>query len=391
MNIDDFASDFLGSSKSKMSSLEPPKLKGFADITGRFSNAEPIVVTSIWQTLLESPDLSKKLYPDAVKKISGTPSLKMNLEKYLLCLGDGKYCLLIFDPSFTSNEPIYMDASENNSERSMKTGIGMWQSKMNASIVSKNRFGIGDGFEANSSPYSMAASIGDNLYSQEVVNVFKPKAIYESMVNSEWPVIIAKPPKRIYNCLRPEKPHRVSVDLNENFNSLAGIYTRNANGEFGVTVCLHSFPDSYAELGKTKVRINELTGTVVSMHRVSDSCFVKLDVSEAMVKDLINSSGPLSGTTPRDYEKCSFVNKYGAKIDTTVIGWSPDIMYYDPYNQVKVLTKADTNPGDSGGALIDSDGNVLGFSFYRTELNATKEFSAWIWAASVFKAHNLIF
>ena len=177
----------------------------------------------------------------------------------------------------------------------------------------------------------------------------------------------------------------------EPFKSLAGIYTKNNNGIFGVTICLHSFPNSYVEVGKTKVTINGIKGTVISVHNISDSCFVQLDATPEQMSDLLNANGPLQGTTPREFEICYFISKDGNKTNTNVIGWSPDILYFDPYNQVKVLTNPITNPGDSGSALIDSAGNVLGFSFFRTGINAVKEFSAWIWAASVFKAHNLIY
>ena len=60
-----------------------------------------------------------------------------------------------------------------------------------------------------------------------------------------------------------------------------------------------------------------------------------------------------------------------------------------PNSQLKVLTRADTNPGDSGAALLDSQDQVLGFAFYRTGLGAPIEFSAWIWAETVFNAHGL--
>ena len=46
---------------------------------------------------------------------------------------------------------------------------------------------------------------------------------------------------------------------------------------------------------------------------------------------------------------------------------------------------------DSGAALTDEDGNIIAFSFYRTSINQKTEFSAWIWADSVFKAHSLLF
>jgi S1-C subfamily serine protease len=76
---------------------------------------------------------------------------------------------------------------------------------------------------------------------------------------------------------------------------------------------------------------------------------------------------------------------------TIITGWSPDIPFVLPYSQLKVLTAPETNPGDSGAALIDRDGKVTGFSFFRTAINQQPEYSSWIWADSVYKAHNLLY
>ncbi|MCX6238201.1 MAG: hypothetical protein NTY07_11710 [Bacteroidia bacterium] len=265
---------------------------------------------------------------------------------------------------------------------------------MNKTVANLSNFGyLGRGLSTISDiPNSDRKTVFNmGVYEEEVLNTFEPQVLQYGIENSDWPMIICKPPKKIFTCYCPTTPHKVFLKEGEGFKSLAGIYTRNKQDIFGVTICLHSFPDSYAEAGKTKVNINGITGLVISVHNISDSCFVQLDATESQIADLLNANGPLQGTTPREFEKCSFINKEGDKAETNVIGWSPDIMYFDPYNQVKVLTNPITNPGDSGSALIDSSENVLGFSFYRTEINAVKEFSAWIWAASVFKAHNLNF
>jgi hypothetical protein len=393
MKLDVFANNLLGGSGQSGNLLDSPRFDKLNNALGGFKNANPMLITTMWQTLLESPDLSNKLYPEAVSNISGYPFLN-HIEKFLLCLGNNKYCLLVFDPSITSDEPIHIDASKNNTENSINSGYGIWHSKMKNSIENMKAFGFSEGGSSSISAFEdfrESTDLNADFFEEQVLDAFEPQVLQYGIENSEWPMIICKPPKRVFTCYFPTTPHKVYLKDGEAFKSLAGVYTKNCHGIFGVTICLHCFPNSYVEAGTTKVKINGIAGTVISVHNISDSCFVQLDATEAQISDLLNAKGPLQGTTPREFEKCYFINKEGTKTDTNVIGWSPDIMYFDPYNQVKVLTNPITNPGDSGSALIDSGGNVLGFSFYRTEINAVKEFSAWIWAASVFKAHNLNF
>ena len=392
MKLDDFANSFLGSSQQSGKLWDSPEFDNLNNALGGFETANPTLVTTTYQMLLESPDLSNKLYPRAVKNISSYPSFDTHLEKYLLCLGNNKYCLLVFDPTFTSDEPVYFDASKNNTKKSINSGYAIWHSKMKNSVI--NRKNVGFSMEGNSSIYDFknlgeSTGVSTEIFGERVFNAFEPQVLQYGIENSDWPMIICKPPKKVLSCYCPTAPHKVFLKEGEAFKSLAGVYTKNSQGIFGVTICLHCFPNSYVEVGKTKVIINGIAGIVISVHNISDSCFVQLDATESQIADLITTKGPLQGTTPREFENCYFMNKLGDKTETNVIGWSPDILYFDPYNQVKVLTNPITNPGDSGSALIDSADNVLGFSFYRTEINAVKEFSAWIWAASVFKAHNL--
>lgn len=394
MKLDDFVNNFLGQPGQSGNLWDSPKFDNLNNALGGFDNANPMLITTTWQTLLESPDLSNKLYPKALQNISSYPSLNHHLEKYLLCLGNNSYCLLIFDPTLTTEEPIHIDASKKNTKKSIISGYSIWRSKMNSSIINRNNVGyttrgmseISDAKTPQGSPF-----FNEGIYNEDVLNTIEPQVLQYGITNNDWPIIICRPPKKVLTCFCPNIPHKVILKDGDTFKSLAGVYTKNVAGIFGVTVCLHCFPNSYVEVGKTKVIINGITGTVISVHNISDSCFVQLDATESQINNLLNANGPLQGTTPREFEKCYFINKEGNRTDTNVIGWSPDILYFDPYNQVKVLTNPITNPGDSGSALIDLTDNVLGFSFYRTEINAVKEFSAWIWAASVFKAHNLNF
>jgi hypothetical protein len=101
------------------------------------------------------------------------------------------------------------------------------------------------------------------------------------------------------------------------------------------------------------------------------------------------AKGPLSGMSPRVMEVVEFDGIRSGKTTTTVTGWDPTILTVESYIQNKIVTEPVTMPGDSGAALIDGDGHVLGFAFYTTGMNARPQHSAWIWAESVYRAHGL--
>jgi hypothetical protein len=395
------------------------KFDNLNNVFGSKHKARAMMMTSSWQMILESPDLKRKIYPKNSKNFKSS-SLKdpymEKLEKYLLCLGDNKYCLMVFDPNFASDEPKYFDASKSNSKKSILCGYDIWKSKMKSSYGVKqkvdlihnqkfllpksksSKFQVRKVYLGKRQKLVTTKSKLDNDLSDDIkkikidlnlLNNFEPKVAYDGISNAEWPMIICKPPRKIFTSEYPTSPHKVVVNNEADFRSLAGVYTTNKDGVFGVTICYHCLKDIKIELGKTQIVVNGIEGTIISVNDVSDSCFVRLDIDESHLDGIKNVNGPLIGMTPREFEPCYFINKEGEKIDTFVIGWSPDLLYTDPYNQVKVLTKQVTNTGDSGSALLDTNGNVLGFSFYRTGINSIQEFSAWIWGAAVFQSHNL--
>jgi hypothetical protein len=394
MKINDFISGIIGNKSSYNAIWGDQKLDKVNAILDGRDNASPLLATTTWQTLVASPDLSEKILPEMLKGATSSALNSDEVERYVLCLGNNQFCLLVFDPHLTTDEPIHIDASQYNSKASIQSGFENWQAKIAEAVKSEDRHVL----------RSPIPRLGRNLHG--VKRFYSPprsgqvqkamlKAVDYPLISSgiqqaEWPIVICKPPKRVMNCFHPDSAHQVAWQEGDT-SSLAGVYAYNKAGEFGATVCLHSFSGNGAASVGARVTINGLPGRISSTHNISDSCFVALDANEQQIQDLLDAKGPLQGTTPREFEACTFVNRQGEQTLTHVIGWSEDILYTRPFNQVKVLTNPITNPGDSGSALLDKDGNVLGFSFYRTEINAVKEFSAWIWADSVFQAHQLIF
>ena len=200
MKLDDLTNNFQNSLGETSNLWDSPRFDNISNALGGFENAKPMLVTSTWQTLLESPDLSNKLYPQALRNISTYPSLNNHLEKYLLCLGNNNYCLLVFDPTLTLDEPILVDASKNNTRKSIKSGYGIWKSKMNNSIISRNNFDFSFRGMKNLSKNENQPSFtpfNAGIYNEQILNTFKPQVFEYCIHNSEWPMIICKPPQKI--------------------------------------------------------------------------------------------------------------------------------------------------------------------------------------------------
>jgi hypothetical protein len=71
------------------------------------------------------------------------------------------------------------------------------------------------------------------------------------------------------------------------------------------------------------------------------------------------------------------------------VAFNYELPYLDPNLQQTVRTEQVTSQGDSGAALVDSNGYVLGFAHSRSAPNAPFAYSSWIWADAVFQKLNV--
>jgi len=168
----------------------------------------------------------------------------------------------------------------------------------------------------------------------------------------------------------------------------AGVATTNKAGLFGVTAPYHAFVTGTSSPATgAAVTVGPSTGTIESVDQVSDSCFISIGSTSGI--PLRPFKGRLDSVTPRMNQPAEFEGVTSGKTSTTILGWSPDLPFVQPFSQLKVYTAPDTNRGDSGAALIDSDDFLIGFAFYRTTLTGALQYSAWVWAESVYQAHSL--
>jgi hypothetical protein len=179
----------------------------------------------------------------------------------------------------------------------------------------------------------------------------------------------------------------VSASLVAPVTATAGIYATNASGVFGVTAPYHALAATGSVAVGATVMIGSMAGVVQSADQISDSCFVSQPTGGA--RHGRATKGLLGTVTPRMNQPADFEGVTSGSVKTTILGWSPDLPFTHPFSQLKVYTSPDTNRGDSGAALLDSDGYLIGFAFYRTSLVGALQYSAWIWAESVYQAHGL--
>lgn len=182
--------------------------------------------------------------------------------------------------------------------------------------------------------------------------------------------------------------------------STVGVITTKQNGLFGVTAALHGVvpnPEDIYEMfnkkgaacviGK-KVYVNGQEGTIREADLITDSCFIELNPSG--ITNTYKTSGPMKDVAPYRRERVKFEGIGSNEQKSTVIT-EVDIAipFISRGEQARVYTQAVTNPGDSGAALVNDKGQVLGFSYRRTGLGEPIEFAEWIWAHSVYNALKL--
>jgi hypothetical protein len=221
-------------------------------------------------------------------------------------------------------------------------------------------------------------------------------AAEEVFAEQEFAMIVAEAPGMLttagITCRAPDPPLAVRMTPDSPVSCSAGI-AGVRDGDSFITTALHVLRESpsapLASVG-TEVWVGTDRATVVATDQMSDSVILKLDAGTALdlsLGDLV--TGPLAGVTPRHGELAHFNGATSKRTDAYVNGWSPDLLLVQPWNQVKVTTTPVSVPGDSGAALHDDDGRLIGFAHAVTDFDVPFPMSTWIWADSVVQAHRL--
>jgi hypothetical protein len=229
-----------------------------------------------------------------------------------------------------------------------------------------------------------------------------PDFVYGILQKISMNIVFNRAPKEELTTalLKSDSFHKV-INGNGEY-STAGIYgicEIDDNGKrkdiFGVTICRHALLEkAKGSLGKINmlkhnVEVNGIPGRVISEDIVSDSCFVSLDPTQ--VSRTVPCLGPLRILPDPNKELYFEGASSGGKKKTKInpLAWDNNILTPNALVQRRISTPPVTDPGDSGAALFNDEGNVIGFAFARTGFNESPEYSSWIWADSVFQIHNL--
>ncbi len=326
---------------------------------------EANLATVLWHIIQHSPVYSKYLIRHTVGK------LEDKIERFIIN-ANGSYNLLILDPNHTSDKPEVISVKL--TKKQAAECYLAWKTNTQLSLKRgriRNRITM------------------DN-YSR-LSNAVEDDFAYDVLKNNDFHIVIIGDQIKEFTLGHVSKPALgVSLTQSGNATSSAGAFATDANGNIGITVSHHALSNNGSvQVGK-KIWVGGDLAKVTSVDVISDSCFAVFDDQNLPMKYDVGLKGPLSGQSPRQYDNVEFDGLSSGLTNSIVQGWSMEIPFVQPYTQLKVITDPDTNPGDSGAALIDQDDHILGFAFYRTGVNAKVQYATWIWADSVFKAHNIV-
>jgi hypothetical protein len=165
--------------------------------------------------------------------------------------------------------------------------------------------------------------------------------------------------------------------------STAGIYCRDSEGRTGITACYHGT----GPVG-TKVTVGGQPAEVALANLVQDIVFIPLQHPgpPARRQDV---TGVLRDRTPAQYDSARFEGATSGETATSISSHDAALLRDRPSVQLKVQTPADANKGDSGSALIDRDGRIIGFAFETSAYGEIPQITDWIWAANALKSLEL--
>lgn len=320
--------------------------------------SESLVATIAWQQLLLTPILDSVL--PGLGATARTVSSEFMLPKafeVLIVAHESLQCdLVILDPNLTRTRTAVVELPPRVIDSVAELGFRRWQSHVREHWTS----GL---------PGELRS--WEQQWRDQLQYRVEPNWVREAARIQPFRIILAPRPRHVRTAI-PNPAWRV------NSASTAGALAQNSHGTIGVTAALHAVKGQTALIKRWRAR-------VVSRDRISDSCFLAL---RSVPTDLEPDNGPLIGM-PTPHSAAYFHRCASGRRKTYIDAWSPDILFPLPESQVKVFTPPVTARGDSGTALLDKDRYLLGFSFYRSATDERVEYSAWIWAESVYRAHRL--
>lgn len=173
-------------------------------------------------------------------------------------------------------------------------------------------------------------------------------------------------------------PLALPVTSQHGRRSTAGIPCHDAAGRVGLTACFHGT----GAVG-TSVEIMGQRTQVAAAHEVQDLVFIP-------VSDVPSPANAIRRIAPGPGLPVAFDGCVSGPSTTHVIASSFGLTGGWPAKQLSVQTLLTASPGDSGCALRDDEGKVMGFAFAQTKPGQPLQFTDWIWADNALDSLSLV-
>jgi len=358
-DIPEYFDHHVGSDDGRNLSSAGPHSASLGLLIGNDHVTTQIVSTFLWQSYLGRPAT------ELIGRIGKACTPETSPMVYIVRHGRGqpRHDLLIFDPLIPNGQVKqgYVDMSP----AELQAGWQHFRNKYDVTNASVPRWLSGFSLEEVSDIAVEAISAQRHFF----IAKRPPHIVWTSSEEHSLAKI-------------PSGALAVSKKIQSKFLSTVGVFSSDDQGRTGVTTALHAFENQDAS-----VFVNGISGKVQSKDTITDSCFIEVDYSQ--LPSFGTCNGPLVGVTPGQGETVLFDGATSGKVETFVNGWTPELPWIIPGVQSRIITPPVTNGGDSGAALMNQRGNVIGFAQYRTGFKAKSPHSAWIWAESVFSALHL--
>jgi hypothetical protein len=213
--------------------------------------------------------------------------------------------------------------------------------------------------------------------------------LWERFLSQSPAIVFVPQPEIIPQATLPSPVLGIASSGNLPHTSTAGVAAINQQGVEGVTAALHALNNAGAssQVGQ-QVLVASQPGTVISIDPVSDSAFIELSQGVTSIRTR-TFRNVLITPAPGYGQAATFEGCRSGLVSTVITGTSPSLLLSHPLIQRQVLTQPHTNPSDSGCALIDTQDQLVGFCLGSSGTRSPLMFSIWIWADSVFQAHQL--
>jgi len=352
-DLSDLAEQFFGQeSATDLSDVGPYAQMLRETVTHSEWRTRPYVASVFWQAFLFTP--TWRSFLERIRH--DQPSLSIRLLQVVPHgkphFGPGRFDLLVLADGLAEQD-LYIRADATASDQDLKEG-------------SRN---------------FLQAIVREGVRFETFDKIDHGSLAIEALHAQPFGILVMPAPSMVPTAGVPTEPIRVH-DRGKGLQSTVGVCCVNRNGQLGVTASGHAVSSSIgsaADVGGVRAR-------VASHHLLSDSAFIEVALPSTHRHQAVHY---LTNLVPRQHEPVAFVGCHSGSCIGQVTGWSPQLPAVTGNSQLVVTTGPISAVGDSGAALRDGEGTVLGFCHEVSGFGAVNPYSSWIWAESVFRAHGL--